>query len=84
MHLIVHNGPTYCVVAGLLRILRGVVSGLVHLHGQGARHFDLKPANVLLFYHASGAVTAKLCDMGIAHLLSTLVPRIAAGRRQLG
>ncbi|MGW8378025.1 serine/threonine-protein kinase [Streptomyces sp. ODS28] len=31
-----------------VRVLRGVASGLAHLHGRGWVHGDLKPANVLL------------------------------------
>ncbi|XP_021804582.1 serine/threonine-protein kinase/endoribonuclease IRE1a-like [Prunus avium] len=51
----------------LLRLLRDVVSGLVHLHELGIIHRDLKPQNVLLIKERS--LCAKLSDMGISKRL---------------
>ncbi|MET8976922.1 serine/threonine-protein kinase [Streptomyces sp. NPDC004539] len=45
-----------------LRVLRGVVEGLAHMHGAGWVHGDLKPANVLL--GTDGEVW--LADFGLA------------------
>ncbi|QNP68615.1 protein kinase [Streptomyces roseirectus] len=45
-----------------VRVLRGVIAGLAHMHGAGWVHGDLKPANVLL--GASGEVW--LADFGLA------------------
>lgn len=44
------------------QVLRGILAGLAHIHGQGVIHRDLKPANI--FYDAKGEV--KLGDFGLA------------------
>uniref|UniRef100_A0A2N9GUT4 non-specific serine/threonine protein kinase n=1 Tax=Fagus sylvatica TaxID=28930 RepID=A0A2N9GUT4_FAGSY len=46
----------------LLKLMRDVVSGLVHLHELGIIHRDLKPHNVLIIKERS--LCAKLSDMG--------------------
>ncbi|XP_059440218.1 serine/threonine-protein kinase/endoribonuclease IRE1a-like isoform X2 [Corylus avellana] len=51
----------------LLKIMRDMVSGLVHLHELGIIHRDLKPPNVLIIKESS--VCAKLSDMGISKRL---------------
>ncbi|XP_050388063.1 serine/threonine-protein kinase/endoribonuclease IRE1a-like [Argentina anserina] len=51
----------------LLKLMRDVVSGLVHLHELGIIHRDLKPQNVLLI--KEGSLCAKLSDMGISKQL---------------
>ncbi|XP_062143490.1 serine/threonine-protein kinase/endoribonuclease IRE1a-like isoform X2 [Alnus glutinosa] len=51
----------------LLKIMRDMVSGLVHLHELGIIHRDLKPQNVLIINESS--VCAKLSDMGISKRL---------------
>lgn len=51
----------------LLKLMRDVVSGLVHLHELGIIHRDLKPQNVLLIKERS--LCAKLSDMGISKRL---------------
>lgn len=48
----------------LLKLMRDVVSGLVHLHDLGIVHRDLKPQNVLISKEIS--LCAKLSDMGIS------------------
>ncbi|KAF8011209.1 hypothetical protein BT93_J1731 [Corymbia citriodora subsp. variegata] len=49
----------------LLKLMREVVSGLVHLHRSGIVHRDLNPHNVLI----TTELCAKLSDMGISRLL---------------
>ncbi|TKY70231.1 Serine/threonine-protein kinase/endoribonuclease IRE1a [Spatholobus suberectus] len=51
----------------LLKLMRDVVSGLVHLHELGIIHRDLKPQNVLIIKERS--LCAKLSDMGISKRL---------------
>ncbi|KAG5529952.1 hypothetical protein RHGRI_030356 [Rhododendron griersonianum] len=51
----------------LLKLMRDVVSGLVHLHELGIVHRDLKPQNVLIIKDRS--LCAKLSDMGISKRL---------------
>ncbi|XP_052196650.1 serine/threonine-protein kinase/endoribonuclease IRE1a isoform X3 [Diospyros lotus] len=51
----------------LLKLMRDVVSGLVHLHELGIIHRDLKPHNVLIIKERS--LCAKLSDMGISKRL---------------
>ncbi|RLN35978.1 serine/threonine-protein kinase/endoribonuclease IRE1a-like [Panicum miliaceum] len=53
--------------AQLLKLMRDVVAGLVHLHNLGIIHRDLKPQNVLI--STEGPIRAKLSDMGISKLL---------------
>ncbi|KAF3670600.1 Serine/threonine-protein kinase/endoribonuclease IRE1b [Capsicum annuum] len=50
-----------------LKLMRDVVSGLVHLHDLGIIHRDLKPQNVLITKERS--LCAKLSDMGISKRL---------------
>ncbi|ESQ31980.1 hypothetical protein EUTSA_v10003683mg [Eutrema salsugineum] len=51
----------------LLKLMRDIVAGLVHLHDIGIVHRDLKPQNVLIVKNSS--VCAKLSDMGISKRL---------------
>ncbi|KAK4760812.1 hypothetical protein SAY87_005705 [Trapa incisa] len=51
----------------LLKLMRDVVSGLVHLHELGIIHRDLKPQNVLI--NKERSFRAKLSDMGISRRL---------------
>ncbi|EXB95113.1 Serine/threonine-protein kinase/endoribonuclease IRE1 [Morus notabilis] len=51
----------------LLKLMRDVVFGLVHLHELGIIHRDLKPKNVLITNERS--LCAKLSDMGISKRL---------------
>jgi len=50
--------------AEAVRIARGVVQGLVHAHGRGILHCDLKPGNVLL----DEDLSPRLCDFGQSRL----------------
>ncbi|WP_241827096.1 serine/threonine-protein kinase [Streptomyces graminilatus] len=56
------SGPAGGPIPDAVRVLRGVVSGLAHMHGAGWVHGDLKPDNVLL--GAGGEVW--LADFGLA------------------
>jgi serine/threonine protein kinase len=51
-------------VAEAVRIARGVLQGLVHAHGRGILHCDLKPGNVLL----DDDLSPRLCDFGQSRL----------------
>ncbi|KAF7130463.1 hypothetical protein RHSIM_Rhsim10G0193600 [Rhododendron simsii] len=51
----------------LFKLMRDVVSGLVHLHELGMVHRDLKPQNVLII--EGRCLCAKLSDMGISKRL---------------
>ncbi|GAV81548.1 Pkinase domain-containing protein/Ribonuc_2-5A domain-containing protein [Cephalotus follicularis] len=51
----------------LVKLMRDVVSGLLHLHELGIIHRDLKPQNVLIM--KDGSMCAKLSDMGISKRL---------------
>ncbi|XP_022926588.1 serine/threonine-protein kinase/endoribonuclease IRE1a-like isoform X1 [Cucurbita moschata] len=59
------NGHPSTVV---LKLMRDMVAGLVHLHELGIIHRDLKPQNVLIIKKKS--ICAKLSDMGISKHLS--------------
>jgi serine/threonine protein kinase len=49
-----------------LRIVRGVVMGLVEAHRGGIMHRDLKPENVMLVEQAGDPEFVKLLDFGLA------------------
>ncbi|CAK8561941.1 unnamed protein product [Lathyrus sativus] len=51
----------------LLKLMRDIVSGVVHLHELGIIHRDLKPQNVLI--NKERSLCAKLSDMGISKRL---------------
>ncbi len=55
-----------------VRITRAMAQALVHAHGSGVLHCDLKPANVL--FDASG--DARLCDFGQSRLSTERTPSL--------
>ena len=55
-----------------VRITRAMAQALVHAHGSGVLHCDLKPANVL--FDAGG--DARLCDFGQSRLSSERTPAL--------
>ncbi len=59
-------------VPGAVRIVREVAQALVHAHGRGILHCDLKPANVLL----DNDWKARLADFGQSRLSHEQVPAL--------
>ncbi len=59
-------------VEDAVRITRAMAQALVHAHGSGVLHCDLKPANVL--FDASG--DARLCDFGQSRLSTERTPSL--------
>lgn len=58
------GGPLSPVLA--LDLLSQSASGLTDAHDLGIIHRDLKPSNILLRDRSDGAITAYICDLGIA------------------
>lgn len=59
-------------VEDAVRIARAMTQALIHAHGSGVLHCDLKPANVL--FDAGG--DARLCDFGQSRLSSERTPAL--------
>jgi serine/threonine protein kinase len=57
-----------------VRIAEGVLSALVHAHGSGILHCDLKPANVLL----DSEFEPRLCDFGQSRLSNEQNPALGS------
>lgn len=55
-----------------VRIAKSMAQALVHAHGSGVLHCDLKPANVLF----DGGGEARLCDFGQSRLSSERTPAL--------
>ena len=55
-----------------VKIARAMAQALVHAHGSGVLHCDLKPANVLF----DGGGEARLCDFGQSRLSSERTPAL--------
>jgi serine/threonine protein kinase len=60
------QGATISQCVGLVRPL---VDALAFAHGRGIIHRDLKPSNVMLARDASGGVSARVLDFGIAKVM---------------
>jgi hypothetical protein len=69
----IESGPL--PAAEVADIAAQLAAALAYVHGRGVVHRDIKPANVLLASphepDATGRVTAKLTDFGIARLLDS-------------
>lgn len=55
-----------------IRIAKGILQALVHAHGSGILHCDLKPANVLL----DADLEPRLCDFGQSRLSYEQAPAL--------
>jgi serine/threonine protein kinase len=55
-----------------VRIAKGILLALVHAHGSGILHCDLKPANVLL----DADLEPRLCDFGQSRLSYEQIPAL--------
>lgn len=55
-----------------VRIAKGILQALVHAHGSGVLHCDLKPANVLL----DADLEPRLCDFGQSRLSCEQAPAL--------
>lgn len=58
--------PKSLPVTEVIRLIRQILSGLIHLHAHGIIHRDIKPANILLSARENGL--ARLCDFGMVKL----------------
>lgn len=59
-------------VESVLQLLRGIATGLVHAHGKGILHCDLKPANVMLDHDGQ----PRLADFGQSRLSHEHTPAL--------
>ncbi|HJZ83546.1 MAG TPA: serine/threonine-protein kinase [Polyangia bacterium] len=57
-------------------VIRQVLIGLRHAHGQGVLHRDLKPDNVMLTEVTGTGDLVKILDFGFAHILDSLEPTL--------
>jgi serine/threonine protein kinase len=60
-------------VIEVLHIARQVLMGLVHAHGVGVVHRDLKPDNIFLVKQEGEELIVKILDFGIAKLIGDAV-----------
>lgn len=65
---LINGSPVQLELA--LDILYQACDGVQAAHALGAVHRDLKPSNVMLLKDASGKITAKIVDFGVAKLTS--------------
>jgi WD40 repeat protein len=66
-HLIRHSGQVEVKLA--LEIVAQVAAGLAAVHKQKLIHRDIKPSNIMVSLEETGAVTAKIIDLGLAKSL---------------
>ncbi len=52
-----------------IRIVRQILAGLAHAHGQNIVHRDMKPGNVMLAQVTGAGEQARILDFGLAKLL---------------
>jgi hypothetical protein len=52
-----------------LSVMRQILAGLAHAHGQGIVHRDIKPENILLSDVTGFGTQARILDFGVAKLL---------------
>ncbi len=52
-----------------LPLFKALADALDHAHQQGVLHRDLKPSNIMIVQSASGELTGKIVDFGIAKVL---------------
>lgn len=53
----------------IAEIIRQLLSALCYLHTRGTIHADVKPANIIVQRPKGGAISIKLIDFGISHIL---------------
>ena len=67
-----------------IRIVRQVLAGLAHAHGQGIVHRDIKPANIMLTEATGTGDHARILDFGLAKLLDSASQDISTVNVVLG
>lgn len=53
--------------AARFQIILGIAHGVHHLHAKGILHFDLTPANIVIF---DERMNPKICDFGLSKMLN--------------
>lgn len=71
-------------LARAVAIMRQVLAGLAHAHGQGIIHRDLKAANVMLTEATGTGDHARLLDFGLAKLLDHLPSDVSSSHVVVG
>jgi serine/threonine-protein kinase len=66
LRTILDRGPVHATRA--VNILRQILAGLAHAHGQGIVHRDVKPANIILGEATGTGDHARILDFGLAKL----------------
>jgi len=67
-----------------IRIIRQVLAGLAHAHGQGIVHRDMKPANIMLTEATGTGDHARILDFGLAKILDCATSDISTVKVVLG